>query len=82
MRRAKKKAFRRMVCIPFRSEEELALLDIAADDFDTTIGEFLRLAMYDRIEKFSSIDIKAKSRDVLQRSKASKYIASDTKDLI
>lgn len=71
-----------MVCIPFRSEEELALLDIAADDFDTTIGEFLRLAMYDRIEKFSGIDIKAKSRDVLQRAKASKHIVNDTKDLI
>ncbi len=75
MRRARQ-IYRRQVCIPFRSEEEQCLLDLAARADDKSLGEFLRAAMYDRIQmnpEFMVHGLDNFARDVLQRAKAYAY---------
>ena len=70
MAQKKKHVIRRFISIPFRSAEELKLLDIAADADEKTLGEFLRSAMYDRIKTLKSPGLRALAKNVLARARS------------
>lgn len=44
-----------MIGIPFRTAEERARLQAAADERFTTIGEFVRLAVLEKIDREESL---------------------------
>lgn len=47
-----------MIGIPFRTEEERARLQAAADERFTTIGEFVRAAVLEKIDREKSLQNK------------------------
>ena len=57
MGRRKIVAARWMIGIPFRTEEERDRLQEAADERFTTIGEFVRLAVLEKIDREKSLQI-------------------------
>lgn len=46
-----------MIGIPFRTEEERARLQTTADERFTTVGEFVRLAVLEKIDREKSPQI-------------------------
>lgn len=52
-----------MIGIPFRTEEERARLQTAADERFTTIGEFVRAAVLEKIDREKSLQNKQKIGD-------------------
>jgi 1,2-phenylacetyl-CoA epoxidase catalytic subunit len=53
-----------MIGIPFRTEEERARLQAAADERFTTIGEFVRAAVLEKIDREKSLQINKTSAAV------------------